>query len=159
MKNCVFKDQRDGFYCINQDKANPSLIIDGCVFYNSNRGIFSINSRVRITNTIFHETDNIIFNFTPDYTYKAGGSGYNCIFGASTVFQNTDSLSSTDITDDPQFIDAVNGDFRLKISSPCLNTGKITLGNGKITMGAWQPFAVPDNPKIRSRYDFEDIYN
>ncbi len=39
---------------------------------------------------------------------------------------------------DPQFMDAANGDFKLKPTSPCLNTGKPTLDSGYTSIGAWQ---------------------
>lgn len=44
--------------------------------------------------------------------------------GASNVErQLTDAIEA-----DPQFVDAANGDFRLKVNSPCLKTGMKTLG-------------------------------
>lgn len=82
-------------------------------------------------------------------------------FGGWNCFYNNDSdwtLRDGDIVADPQFMDVANGDFRLKPTSPCLNTGKSTLNSGKTTMGAWQPNAIT-GINYRSRYDFEDIYS
>lgn len=59
----------------------------------------------------------------------------------STVFPLNDENS---ISDDPRFIDVDNGDFRLKRSSPCRNSGVPSIGgddiafNGYSFIGAWQ---------------------
>jgi len=64
----------------------------------------------------------------------------------SQVYPDNDAHS---IEADPEFVDANNGDFRLKPSSPCLNAGKPTLNGGYTSMGAWQGISrsilLPDN--------------
>jgi hypothetical protein len=64
----------------------------------------------------------------------------------SEVYPYNDTHS---IEADPQFVDAANGDFRLKPISPCLNAGKPTLDGGYTTVGAWQGISrsvlLPDN--------------
>ncbi|MFZ2146913.1 MAG: hypothetical protein WAV28_06810 [Sedimentisphaerales bacterium] len=53
----------------------------------------------------------------------------------SKIFPNNDAHS---IEADPQFVDIANGDFRLKLTSPCLNAGKPTPNGGYTDIGAWQ---------------------
>jgi hypothetical protein len=72
-------------------------------------------------------------------------NGYNVFYNCGTKFYDRgtspatyDQSASTDSTSDPQFMNAANGDFRLKPTSPCLNTGKPTLGGGYTSIGAWQ---------------------
>ena len=47
------------------------------------------------------------------------------------------TIGKHSIAVDPQFMDPGNGDFRLKPTSPCLNTGRPTIDAGSINMGAW----------------------
>jgi hypothetical protein len=60
--------------------------------------------------------------------------GWNCFYNNGSNW----TLRNGDIVADPQFMNAPNGDFRLKPTSPCLNTGKPTLGGGYTSMGVWQ---------------------
>jgi hypothetical protein len=60
--------------------------------------------------------------------------GWNCFYNNGSNW----TLRNGDIVADPQFLNAPNGDFRLKPTSPCLNTGKPTLGGGYTSMGVWQ---------------------
>jgi hypothetical protein len=60
--------------------------------------------------------------------------GWNCFYNNTNVW----TLRDGDIQADPQFVDAANGDFRLKPISPCLNTGKPTANGGFTSIGAWQ---------------------
>jgi hypothetical protein len=81
--------------------------------------------------------NNIIANSAYGITSENGRAdgGYNCLYNNSAGW----TLRTGDITTDPLFVDAPNGDFRLKPASPCINTGKPTYNGGKTTMGAWQP--------------------
>jgi len=60
--------------------------------------------------------------------------GWNCFYNNGSNW----TLRNGDIVADPQFMNAPNGDFRLKPTSPCLNTGKPTLGGGYTSIGTWQ---------------------
>jgi hypothetical protein len=60
--------------------------------------------------------------------------GWNCFYNNGSNW----TLRNGDIVADPQFMNAAGGDFRLKPTSPCLNTGKPTLGGGYTSMGVWQ---------------------
>jgi hypothetical protein len=62
-------------------------------------------------------------------------------FGGWNCFYNNGSnwvLRDGDIAADPQFMDAVNGNFKLKPTSPCLNAGKPTMLSGYTSIGVWQ---------------------
>jgi hypothetical protein len=60
--------------------------------------------------------------------------GWNCFYNNGSNW----TLRNGDIVADPQFMNAAGGDFRLKPTSPCLNTGKPTLGGGYTSIGTWQ---------------------
>jgi len=67
-------------------------------------------------------TNNIIYYNTAgvsaaNFTNTAGNTGlnYSCVFPAVDGNGN--------ITDDPRFIDLAGGNYRLRMSSPCVNTG------------------------------------
>jgi hypothetical protein len=60
--------------------------------------------------------------------------GWNCFYNNGSNW----TLRNGDVVADPQFMDAAGGDFRLKPTSPCLNTGKPTLNSGYTDIGAWQ---------------------
>jgi hypothetical protein len=60
--------------------------------------------------------------------------GWNCFYNNGTNW----TLRDGDIVADPQFMDAPNGDFRLKSTSPCLNAGMPTLSSGYTDIGTWQ---------------------
>jgi hypothetical protein len=71
-----------------------------------------------------------------------GATGNNNLSGWNCLYNNTANwtLHTGDITSDPLFVDAINGDFRLKSASPCINTCKPAYyPGGKASMGARQP--------------------
>jgi len=47
---------------------------------------------------------------------------YNCVFGAYSVAAFTNGIQANDITTDPAFADAGADDYRLTITSPCVDT-------------------------------------
>jgi hypothetical protein len=84
--------------------------------------------------------NNILMNCIKGVNLGSGSVGYldyNCIYNCNKAYIGTEA-GPHDIFADPCFVDAANGDFRLKANSPCLNTGKPTLSNGFSNMGAWQ---------------------
>ncbi len=93
---------------------------------------------------------------------RVGGGSYygtfnNCIIWSNTVngvvsnhYLCTFSYSCTtplpsgsgNISNDPLFVDTANGDYRLQIGSPCINTGSNALAVGEIDLDG--------NPRIQS---------
>lgn len=60
---------------------------------------------------------------------------------------------------DPQFVNFAQGDYRLRASSPALNGGIRSLSDGRSTIGAWQPYALPVIRRVpRPRYGGSPIY-
>lgn len=141
--NCVFIG---GPYGLDAH-ASADINIIGCVFYlNKAGGIILANSVVGLTeyNNIFYLEANTDVSIIVDGVDDGSiiYSGYSCAWSSDGVL-NTPYAGESAINADPLFIDAANGDFRLKPTSPCLNTGKPTLGNGfanegYTNMGAWQ---------------------
>lgn len=80
--------------------------------------------------------NNIIVGCTKSIndTVPANFGGWNCFYNNGSNW----TLRDGDIVADPQFMDAANGNFKLKPTSPCLNTGKPTLDSGYTSIGAWQ---------------------
>jgi len=80
--------------------------------------------------------NNIIMGCTTSIndTVTVNFGGWNCFYNNGSNW----TLRNGDIVADPQFMNAPNGDFKLKPTSPCLNTGKPTLGGGYTDIGAWQ---------------------
>jgi hypothetical protein len=80
--------------------------------------------------------NNIIVGCTTSIndTAMINSGGWSCFYNNGSNW----TLRNGDIVADPQFMNAPNGDFRLKPTSPCLNTGKPILGGGYTSIGAWQ---------------------
>jgi hypothetical protein len=98
----------------------------------------SIANGIKVTS----ETQNVLIygNIIVGCTTSIDGTttislgGWNCFYNNGSNW----TLRNGDIVADPQFMNAANGDFRLKPTSPCLNRGKPTLGGGYTDIGAWQ---------------------
>ncbi len=89
-------------------------VVNNTITNNSTCGIYSYSSTIDITN-------NIIWNpGVPDLleliTQEPILVSYNCI-------EDGDQENSTNISSDPLFVDAANGDFHLRYDSPCRDKG------------------------------------
>lgn len=139
--NCVFRNHNvTGWkYAIAATYDEVGGLIKNCVFYNNGACCFNIDTpNLTFINNVFMGTGNYALVCSTAYEYDMNIlNGYNCFYNNVANFYHS-SLKPTDIEDDPQFVDAENDDFRLKTSSPCLNTGKSTLHNGYASIGSWQ---------------------
>jgi len=77
-------------------------------------GALSSNS---LKNFIFSSDDSSVFASSHDLASKAS---YSCFHNAGSA--NT-SGGSNNLFEDPVFVDATNGDLRLRPTSPCINAG------------------------------------
>jgi len=154
--NCVFKNNtatdRGGGLAGNASAINSLFIgnyaaqwggganLDGgnnvvhCIFHENtadNGAGGGINGYVSVANTIFS-----------DNTSSMGGAD---IQGASVSYSRTTqgSLAGTDgnIDDDPLFVDAAGGNFRLQETSPCINAGTLD------PPGGLPPTDIEGNPR------------
>jgi hypothetical protein len=111
------------------------FIVDNVIYENAG-GAITNGINIPYTTPSVMIFNNIIVGCTTSINDLATVSfgGWNCLYNNEMNW----TLRTGDITTDPQFMDAANGDFRLKPTSPCLNTGKPTLGGGYTSMGVWQ---------------------
>ena len=106
----------------NGISGNNELV--NCVIYNGTDGIRArkMNGHTVIArNTIFK--DNI--DAWDDDATGTKDSNYNCYHGNSVLGVTT---GANDITDDPRFDDAINGDFHIASDSACVDAGVSVAG-------------------------------
>ena len=115
-------------------QSDGTANINNCIFYNATNqlkhiarqsvaGITSnfknniVYQNVGATTYLVSDTNGVT-NFYNNDTYAASGAVALTSSGSPTVEQNN-------ITTDPLFVDLPNLDFRLRPSSPCIDTGTI----------------------------------
>ena len=109
----AFRDQN------GTSSALASLTLNGCTLRHSTGGTSNIFDRTGMTifkNTILYG-DNSGISLG---TFSSLTESYNCYYN---VNQYTADPANNIIVDDPQFVDELEGDFRLRPSSPCINAG------------------------------------
>jgi hypothetical protein len=133
--------ERAGFVSFNADASYPVHIeMTNCIIYHTaatpeTNEVFYIGQRHEPADPYIYEVvfkNNIVYTLeglTCAFSMLYGGRGLvqenwdsdnNCWYGNYTY---RPTANTNDITDNPKFIDAANGDFRLQTSSPCLGTG------------------------------------
>jgi hypothetical protein len=130
---CTIRSDGTG-YGINLTSTNHASVVNN-IFYNVTDGI-----KVDNASTTLIEYNNI-FMVAAAATGKAINrtagsithSDYSCMWAidgapAAADRWGGDGIGDNSIEADPQLEDAANDDFRLKLSSPCLRTGRPTLG-------------------------------
>ena len=157
---CLFKG---GARAISCNSSALYLRASNNVFYNQTISGIRVNATtaaVRANNNIFMPAA------AADYGLEIGSSGgtivyndYNCFWSVAgaqltnpiyTGYSGGDKplLGSNSIEVDPLFADAVNDDFRLKPTSPCLHVGQRGIGDGYSNIGVWQRKQYPLRHKV-----------
>jgi predicted outer membrane repeat protein len=159
--NCVFIRNRQ----CGIESFGGSLILTNCLFSDNDWGVFIDYCYPLIRNCTFSRNNRAI-----EYDGGAKAAFINCIvwentepFYADTVnyscVQDSSDTGIGNISEDPLFVDADNGDYRLLEGSPCIDAGdpnylaepnETDLGGrariigGRIDMGAYEFYC----PKI-----------
>jgi len=130
---------RNNIFNITGSVSKVVEAVYSCVFTNNviyEGGGGAITTGLLLSKKAHLVYNNIIVGCTTSITDNDGihFGGWNCLYNNGSDW----TLREGDIQSDPQFMDAANADFRLKPTSPCLNTGKPTPGSGYTSIGAWQ---------------------
>ncbi len=102
--NCLFDGT--GIYLYDDDIRS---VITNCTFVNCYHGVSGLFIDEEITNCIFWDNDIDLYDlYEPKVTYSCIEDGYP---------------GEGNISDNPEFADPGNGDYRLTPGSPCMDTG------------------------------------
>ncbi|MBN1302663.1 MAG: VCBS repeat-containing protein [Melioribacteraceae bacterium] len=126
--NIVYNITKSGGSCIEVIDGASAVIKNNTVANNVLSGggviVYAIYVRGSTPSTI---QNNIAYNNNAGIYITPSGStkGYNCSYDNTYMdFDGANgSALSTDFSKDPQFVNPANNDFRLKVNSPCMNTG------------------------------------
>ncbi len=147
LSDCRFSENSGGHGGAIDNSDN--LEIENCLFFNNScigtRGgaiLNNLQGAVNISNCIFWRNNtNSSFTGSAVYSFStqvvilnsiiwnniSGGSNLMQIDGSLISVSNSDIQNSyigvQNIESDPSFVDAANGNFRLKFGSPCIDTG------------------------------------
>jgi parallel beta-helix repeat protein len=110
-------------------ESSSTAIIDNNTFYqNLNALSFASGTTVTILNNIFSNNTGTAVSTT----ITASSIHNNCYFSNNTNGQVTADNPTTDVTSDPLFVNAGQGDFHLKTLSSAIDTGDTSVGNDSI---------------------------
>lgn len=148
IQNCLFHNSAFQGVSIGQQ----NVTVNNCTFYNMRRyGIVqggAGNRGIVEWNNIFVVADGSTDNAAVS---EAGGgsviySDYSCAWSIASqpptkpwlLLKNSQEFQGPNsIIADPLFFDASVGNFKLKPTSPCINTGRPSLDGGFTSMGFW----------------------
>lgn len=108
--------------CCNGHGAQSS-IINNLIGSNTNDGVYAYcnnGNHVNVTNNII--TNNGGYGINYDYN-SSGTNSYNDIYSNTSGNYRGTSAGTGDISQNPLFVDAPNGNYILQSSSPCKNAG------------------------------------
>ncbi|MFC2150305.1 right-handed parallel beta-helix repeat-containing protein [Calditrichota bacterium] len=132
-----------------RDWDDNTATVSNCTFVNAheNDGPLAIN--INAVNCIFYNNSN------PSLS--------NCEISYSLVEYEDEDFEGRNniIEEDPEFVDADEGDYRLTADSPCIDTGDPDMEDpdgSRIDMGAF-PFRLHDPMVLHVPDDYETIYD
>ncbi|MFC1568524.1 NosD domain-containing protein [Candidatus Margulisiibacteriota bacterium] len=108
--------------CLGTNIVNRNTVVksDRC-------GLYASNSSVTATNNIFASEVGGFSGTSPrGIETVIGGSvnsSYNCFYANTTDYIGTVTNKTADLVSDPVFVDAVNNDYYLHETSPCIDSG------------------------------------
>ena len=130
IENCIFNITANALSVIFQNRIIGKYNITGSVVYISGdtvlKGLFVSNkagSSYILKNCIVQNASSVTQLYR--YTYSGTASQtitYSDVYGD---FSDVPSLGTGTITSDPLFVDSANGNFNLRPSSPCFDTGSL----------------------------------
>ena len=95
----------------------------GIGFGSVKSGSFVMKNCIVAGNSVGGSENNVGFQYSYQKTNVQNGSSY-CLFGLADEVMGTASAS-----DEPGFVDAATGDYRLKASSPAVDLGSAQVGD------------------------------
>jgi hypothetical protein len=99
--------------------ASDAQIVNNTIASNSAEGIQANAGTVLARNNIIYGNDGGIHNYASGATIS---SDYNAFWDTGGEYINV-TPGPNDISADPLFTDAANGDYHLRIGSPCIDAG------------------------------------
>ncbi|MFC2170510.1 right-handed parallel beta-helix repeat-containing protein, partial [Calditrichota bacterium] len=112
------------------ENANPAIV--NCTIFDNNAAdtdivFFCSASTAALVNTIFWEEEESSIVFDAEVEASGITVAYSDIEGGEDVIETNDNgevnWMDGNIDDDPDFVDVVDWDFRLRITSPCVDAG------------------------------------
>ena len=165
--NCIYGNTIFGIW-----SDYTGQIFNHNVFYNNQYGLYleSNSASIIVKNSIFYQ--NSLYGIYSDISLITTYCDH-----VDAVTSNVDISDSTNITDDPLFVNTNSGseDFHLKsiaggyvVNSACIDAGESDIGAWQttrtITDDSWDKYTLEHNPRnmnetlnIKGAIDFEDI--
>ena len=126
-ENCIFADCDRGL--VSHDSTKQ---VNNCVFYDNAHGAVGHGGAMNIANSIFYknsEADISDNGTTPNVRYSCVYSEKQGDIRSGYYKVNIGNGINGNITKDPLFSDAANGNFTLRANSPCIDAGDGSVAN------------------------------